>query len=135
VQEALVSSFSTRFGARKGGTSLLVLFIPSVDRDSKPIDQEAWVAKALEFLRKTFGGGTAFPKARGVWRDDARGGDHVFDDTVVVQCYAPIAQIDAKVEELRQFLVTMGESTRQGAVGFVIDGEYLEIPFPTEPDA
>jgi hypothetical protein len=127
-----VGKLSARFGVSKGGTSLLVLFIPSVDRDSRPIDQEAWVARALEFLKKTFGGGTAFPKARGVWRDDARGGDHVFDDTVVLHCYTSPVLLEEKVEELRHFLVSMGESTRQGAVGFVIDGEYLEIPFPPE---
>jgi hypothetical protein len=56
-------------GATKGATTLLVLFIPSVDRYEQLIDQGAWVERALDFLGSTFGGATAFPKAKGVWRD------------------------------------------------------------------
>src|SRR5436309_1531196 len=54
---------------------LVVLFIPSVERDgATPIDQDSWVKAALELLGSTFGGATAYPKARGIWRDDERGG-------------------------------------------------------------
>lgn len=52
--------------------TLLVLFVPSVDRDSSPIDQDDWVRQALEHLGVAFGGATAFPKARGVWLDRER---------------------------------------------------------------
>jgi hypothetical protein len=31
---------------------------------------------------------------------------------------------------LRAFLVRLGTQTKQGAVGFVIDRDYLEIRFP-----
>lgn len=120
------------FGAAKTATSLLVLFIPSVDRDSQSIDQEEWVVNALDFLGKTFGGATAFPKARGVWRDDDRGGMLVFDEPVVMNCYTSLTLIERNVGNMRAFLVAMGEATRQGAVGFVIDRNYMEIRFPVE---
>ena len=57
-------------GVSKQESVLLVLFIPSVDRLSQSIDQATWERKALEVLGKCFGGATAFPKGKGVWRDD-----------------------------------------------------------------
>jgi hypothetical protein len=120
------------FAATKSESTLLVLFVPSVDRDHRPVDQDTWVGKSLELLGRLFGGATAFPKARGVWRDDAAGGQLVFDDPVVVQCYTNEAALENHATTLRDFLVEMGESTEQGAVGLVIGRDYLEIQFPLE---
>ena len=69
--------FAGVLGASKAAAALLVLFIPSKDRGDQPIDQGYWVDEALNVLGMLFGGATAFPQGRGVWRDDARGGDHV----------------------------------------------------------
>jgi hypothetical protein len=118
--------------ASSGAADLLVLYIPSHDRDEQPIDQDTWVSKALTFLGDTFHGATAFPKARGVWRDDERGGRLVFDEPVIVQCYTSLKLLGSKADELRDFLIQMGRETRQGAVGFVINREFFEIPFPLE---
>ena len=66
----------------------MVLFVPSVERDGvTAIDQARWVDSALEMLGRVFGGATAYPKARGVWRDDDRAGALVFDQPVVMHCY------------------------------------------------
>ncbi|MGD9635008.1 MAG: hypothetical protein AB7G28_22425 [Pirellulales bacterium] len=109
---------------------LLVLFIPSHDRDEQPVDQDAWVAKALEFLGNEFHGATAFPKARGVWRDDQQRGRLVFDEPVVIQCYTNLKLIQSQAKLLGDFLKEMGEQTQQGAVAFVINGElFFEIEF------
>lgn len=85
-----------------------------------------------DFLGREFGGATAFPKARGVWRDDDCDGTLVFDEPVIIQCYTSEKAIDLKAERLRSFLIEMGEETRQGAVGLVIDRHYLEIKLPVE---
>lgn len=119
-----------RFAADKAEGTVLVLFIPSVDRDEEPIDQERWESEALTVLGGLFGGATAFPQGRGVWRDDERGGRLVFDAPVIVQCYTSLEALDERAGDLRAFLVRLGEETRQGAVGFVIDRTYLEIKFP-----
>lgn len=58
------------------------------------------------------------------------GGKLVFDEPVIVNCYTSEELIETHVETLRQFLVQMGEMTNQGAVGLVIDRDYLEIQFP-----
>ena len=45
---------------------LLVLFVPSVERDGvTPVDQDYWVDEALETLGTVFGGATAYPRAKG----------------------------------------------------------------------
>ena len=120
---------ATAFGANRLSSTL---FIPIADRDGESIDQEYWVAESLRVLGECFGGATAFPQGRGVWRDDARGGVLVYDEPVVVQCYTSETLIEERAEALRSFLVRMGTESGQGAVGMVIDREYLEIGFPLE---
>src|SRR5438105_2669543 len=116
-------------GATRGaGTVLIVLFVPSVDRDRQAIDHAFWRDEALRVLRMLFGGATAFPQGRGVWRDDERGGALVFDAPSVVHCWVAASSLtDERLARLRQFIHRMGRETRQGAVGIVIDDEYLEI--------
>jgi hypothetical protein len=122
-----------RLGANISGDCLMVLFIPSVDRDEAPIDQEAWVTSALKILGVFFGGGTAFPQGRGVWRDDSRGGLLIFDEPTLVQCYTSVGLVDQHLEAVRDFVVQMGRETKQGAVGIVIDHVYYEIRLGGQP--
>ena len=108
---------------------LIVMFIPSVDRESRAIDQEGWLRRTMELLAGLFGGATAFPRARGVWRDDARGGTLVWDEPVVVHCYAADREIRRAANQaaLGNFCRLMGRSTNQGEVGLVIDNVYHAI--------
>ena len=121
-------------GAQKSAATILVLFIPSVDRLEEPIDQDLWVTEALSVLGKNFGGATAFPQGRGVWRDDERGGQLIYDAPVIIQCYTNETDLESHAEELRKFLTRMDQEARQGAVGLVVDRDYLEIRFPLEEE-
>jgi hypothetical protein len=118
--------------AQKSASTALVLFVPSVDRFEELIDQEYWVTETLAAFGRMFGGATAFPQGRGVWRDDERGGQLIFDAPVIVQCYTTERALDENAGDLRDFLLRLGQEGRQGAVGFVIDRDYLEIRFPLE---
>ena len=116
----------------KGGRKrvLVVLFVPSVERDGRtPIDQDRWVDAALEMFGRVFGGATAYPKAKGIWRDDERDGVLVRDEPVVVHCYTTPADIEepGNLGELGSFCRTMGREARQGEVGLVIGDEYFAI--------
>ena len=109
---------------------LIVLFIPSVERDgTTPIDQNAWVTSALEMFGRVFGGATAYPKARGVWRDNDHGGTLVMDEPIVMHCYTTPADIqDARnLAELGRFCRKMGREARQGEIGLVVGDEYFAI--------
>jgi hypothetical protein len=130
--EVFLRDFAGALGASKAAAALLVLFIPSKDRRNKAIDQRFWVEEALNVLGTRFGGATAFPKGRGIWRDDAQGGKLLFDEPVVIQCDTSEHLIEQQMPGLRDFLHRMGREARRGAIGLVIDDEDLEIGFPLE---
>src|SRR5438128_8414939 len=114
----------TRQRALTGGRKrvLVVLFVPSVERDGKtPVDQQHWVDAALEMFGRVFGGATAYPKAKGIWRDDERNGVLVKDEPVVVHCYTTPADIEdsQNLAQLGTFCRTMGRDARQGEIGLV----------------
>ena len=127
-----MADWSDVLQAEKSASTVLVLFVPSVDRFNEPIEQEYWVTETLTVFGRLFGGATAFPQGRGVWRDDARGGQLIFDAPVIVQCYTVESALEENADVLRRFLVRLGKESKQGAVGLVIDRDYLEIPFPLE---
>ena len=107
---------------------LVVLFVPSVERDgTTAIDQAHWVEAALDTFGRLFGGATAFPRAKGVWRDDERGGVLVKDEPVVIHCYTTPADVadSVRLGQLGTFCRRMGREARQGEVGLVIGDEYL----------
>ena len=106
------------------------MFVPSVERDGRTaIDQDHWVDATLEMFGRVFGGATAYPKAKGIWRDDERGGALVEDKPVVVHCYTTRADIEdsRKLAELGSFCKKMGREARQGEVGLIIGDEYFAI--------
>jgi hypothetical protein len=107
----------------------VTLFVPSVDRDGSPIDQSYWTEQALTTFGTLFRGATAFPPGRGVWRDDERGGQLVFDATQMVLSYVPdeVLANEEILKQLRSFLCRLGRDADQGEVGIVIDGTYFGI--------
>ena len=102
---------------------LLVLFIPSADRDGQALSgQDEWVNQALSALGTLFGGATAYPKAQGVWRDDERDGALVFDEPVVMHCYTTPEDIEdeAKLRKLASFCLSshgQRDQPRRGRIG------------------
>jgi hypothetical protein len=78
---------------------------------------------------RVFGEATAYPKARGIWRDDERHGALVKDEPIVVHCYTTPADIQdsRKLTELGRFCRMLGRDGRQGEVGLVIGDEYFAI--------
>src|SRR5947199_9234370 len=90
--------------AQKSASTVLVLFVTSVDRYEKAIDQEYWVAEALAVLGRLFGGATAFPQGRGVWRDDERGAQLIFDGPVIMQFYKTNQVLNEHDEERHDLL-------------------------------
>ena len=109
---------------------LVVLFVPSVERDgTTSVDQPRWVDDSLEMFGRVFGGATAYPKAKGIWRDDERGGTLIKDEPVVVHCYTTPDDIQNEVNlvSLGSFCRKMGREARQGEIGLVVGDEYFAI--------
>jgi hypothetical protein len=132
-----MADLAEQFQAGRNEATLLVLFIPSADREGNPLgkkEQRRWVRKALKFLGKRLRGATAFPRGWGVWQDDAQGGRLVWDRPVLIQCFTNEEALQQESGPLREFLVQLGTETNQGAVGFVIDRTFYEIGFPLGGD-
>lgn len=91
---------------------------------------------ALSELGTVFGGATAYPQARGVWRDDERGGALVFDEPVVIHCYMTPEAIEdeGNLSRLASFCRRMGREANQGEIGLVIADEYFAIRDFTEDE-
>src|SRR5271166_2015481 len=114
--------------ALPAGTSLIVVFVPNRDRDGQPINQEYWVDEILTTLGRQFRGATAYPRGRGVWRDDERGGTLLQEEPVIVFSYAATDDVTAPaLGELYRSLSRLGREGNQGEVGVVIDGKYYGI--------
>jgi len=78
---------------------------------------------------RVFGGATAYPKAKGVWRDDERDGALAIDEPVVIHCYTAPGEISdvINVADIGAFCRLLGRETKQGEVGLVIGDEYFAI--------
>lgn len=110
------------------GTSLIVVFVPSKDRDGNLIDQDRCVDDVLTTLGRQFRGATAYPRGKGVWRDDARGGELLREEPVIVFSYAAERDLTKEsLEVLYRTLSHIGRETNQGEMGVVIDGKYYGI--------
>ena len=108
--------------------TLIVLYIPSVERDGHTlVEQDTWVQEALDFFGTVFGGATAFPKARGIWRDSERNDALIYDEPVMLHCYVDPKQLasDEVQQDLGDFCRRLGRETKQGEVGLIIDNEYF----------
>lgn len=113
--------------AHRVGRRHVQVFVPAVDRDGEPVPrgQAHWVEQCLRVLGTHFGGATAFPPSRGVWRDDERGGGLVFEETVIVFAYVSEDDLTgAAGKELLAFVMDLGRTTNQGEVGIFVDGAY-----------
>lgn len=75
-----------------------------------------------------FGGATAFPPAKGVWRDDEREGELVADRTVVVFSYASEEDLlNGGEDSLLEFARELGRDANQGEIGLFLDRTYYGI--------
>jgi hypothetical protein len=107
---------------------LVVVFVPSKNREGEPIDQERWVDEVLQTLGQRFRGATAYPRGHGVWRDDANSGALLAEEPVIVFSYAAEAEMThAALTDLYHALSRLGRETNQGEIGVVIDGTYYGI--------
>src|SRR5437016_11576891 len=128
MSEPAVNPHEVFHSALPVGTSLVVVFVPSKDREGQPIDQDHWVDEVLTTLGRLFRGATAYPRGKGVWRDDQRGGTLLTEEPVIVFSYVADPDLTtAALADLYHTLSRMGREAKQGEIGVVIDGKYFGI--------
>jgi|GEM_PF-6846225 len=108
---------------------LVILFIPSHDRDEKELKtRDLWADAALNLFADLFGGATAFDTYAGIYRDKVRGKD-LKDKHVLVESYTEIERVRnlAVLNDLVSFMKRMGKEAKQAAVAVVINNVFHEI--------
>jgi hypothetical protein len=109
--------------------TLIILFIPSHDRDEKELtNQDVWAESALDLFAELFTGATAFSTYGGIYRDQNRG-KNLRDKPILVESYTSVENVkDAdKLTVLVDFMKRMGRECKQAAVGVVISNSFHEI--------
>lgn len=75
-----------------------------------------------------FRGATAYPRGRGMWRDDNQNGRLISDEPVIVTSYADPHDVTVEaLKRLRLFLHRIGREANQGEVGLVVNNMYYGI--------
>lgn len=108
---------------------LVILFIPSHDRDEKELkNQDFWADAALDLFADLFGGATAFQSFAGVYRDKSRNKD-LKDKPILLQSYTDIDTIYNinTLINLTMFMKRLGKETKQAAVAVVINNIFIEL--------
>jgi hypothetical protein len=110
----------------------LAIYVPSHDAFGQPIPlQGNWVDRVSHALCLIAGGVTVMPACNGGWLNSDNG-VVVWEQPIQVWAYVTPSRLYAALPELRALLHELGRETRQGAVGFELDGQFYTI---TEYDA
>jgi hypothetical protein len=72
-------------------------------------------------LGRYFGGATAFRQGRGVWRDDERGGQLIYDAPVIVQCQTREGDLEKSAEELRTPMQVAAQILEEATASYIPD--------------
>ena len=82
TESSSTASVASHLGASASNQRLVILFIPSKDRNGKELkDSDMWVDSAIKILSKQFGGATVMAPAQGAWYNPQT-------RKVIRECYA-----------------------------------------------
>lgn len=123
-------------GADNSNPVLIILFIPTQDRSSKPLpDAKMWLNAGISLLSDLFGGATVMT-AQGCW-SNPKTSEIVMEDVYLIHSYVSV--VDAKnihnFWKLGNFLHRMGTKANQGEIGVVVDQVFHRITNYRKVDA
>ena len=89
----------------------VTIYVPSRDRDGKPVEFESWVTRILELLSQVGGGATRMPPAQGAWLNpDTQ--LLVIEDVTLVYSYVDGDALVARLPAFRGLLHQMGRALK-----------------------
>jgi hypothetical protein len=107
---------------------LVILIIPSHDRNDKPLkDQEIWAGNAMDLFADLYRGATAFQTFQGIYKDTE--GKVYHDKPILIESYVERSRLvdEATLQQLVAFAKRMGRETQQKAVALIINDVFHEI--------
>jgi len=120
-----VRSLCDELGASDANPMLVILFVPTQDKEGKEIkNPDLWLDSAIKVLSNAFGGATVMAPAEGAWFN-ADTKQVIRERVHLVHSYGKPDL--AKFKPIAEFLHRMGRETKQGEVGIVVDGIFHRI--------
>lgn len=119
-EEPLEIDIAAMFGAVPRHGERFAIYVPSADREGKPIGQKEWVDQAMEILSDIGGGATAMPPVDGAWRNEQ--GRLIRERPIVVYSSIIPEKFIEHGDALVLFVKRMGRETNQGDVAIEFDG-------------
>jgi hypothetical protein len=101
---------------------LVILAIPSHDRENKPLhDQDQWADGALELFSDLYEGATAFKTFKGIYRSDS--GKDLWDNPILIESFAERTHVENphKLRTLLDFVRRMKAKMRQESILLVVN--------------
>jgi len=101
---------------------LVILAIPSHDRDNKPLNNQlVWADAGLETFSELYGGATAFQTFKGIFRSES--GEDLWDEPILIEAYAERAKVENThtLAVLLEFIRRMKRATHQESILLVIN--------------
>ncbi len=93
-------------------------------------DWQGWIRRAMEMLGKVNGGATVLAPANGMWIDNDRSNEQVWEKTAIVYSFINRDAFRSQILQIREFVHSFGKETRQGAVFFEFDGLAFQVVPP-----
>lgn len=122
---------SNGFGGKSNRVVLLIIFVPSADRQGASLGagvQDDWRERCMRMFGEVFGGATAYPKAEGVWLDPANN-NLIRDQPYMVHCY--VKEDDAhdagRQARVGNFCRLMKRELRQGEVALIFQNQMISF--------
>jgi hypothetical protein len=126
-RDAVAVNLLEALGAAEEATQdRITIYVPSRDRDGKPVDFESWVMRALELLSLVGGGATRMPPAQGAWLNPDTGA-LIIEDVTLVYSYVDGDALAARLPNIRRFLHELGRALNQGEVVIEVNENFYKI--------
>lgn len=93
----------------------VTIYIPSRDRDGKPVEFEEWVIRAMNLLSQIGGGATRMPPVQGAWLNPETQA-LITEEVTLVYSYVDGDTFAARLPDVRALMHSMGRALNQGEV-------------------
>lgn len=107
----------------------IAIFIPSKDKKSKPIhDQAQWADSAAALFARLYGGSTGYKNLIGTWYDQ-KSDTVITEQPIMIQTLTKRENVEdpKKLGELLGFCRRMGKNTNQACIGLAINDVFYYI--------
>lgn len=117
---------SEKIGAGSSNPVLVILFIPTKDKNGKDLsDADFWLNAGITVLSEEFGGATVMAPAEGAWCSPE--GLVIREKVHLVHSYGNPNSDLSCFESIADFMHRLGRMTNQGEIGIVVDGVFHRI--------